>query len=77
MQYRPDLPVHERLPGHIPYRCNGARARRVEGWILGNSEDLKGLALLLSSAASGWIIGQTAAIHGVMTAQDATAASWK
>jgi len=38
---------------------------------------LKGLALLLSSAASGWIIGQTAAIHGVMTAQDATAASWK
>ena len=35
---------------------------------IGNSEDLKGLAVLLSSAASDWITGQTIAIDGGITA---------
>ena len=35
---------------------------------IGNSEDLKGLAVLLCSAASDWITGQTIAIDGGITA---------
>ena len=35
---------------------------------IGNDEDLKGLAVLLSSAASDWITGQTIAIDGGVTA---------